>query len=211
MKIIYLSHFISENTPVYGGAIGTIKFDVEKSILNGDTSNNMKLSFPSHIGSHIDFPFHFSMSGKKGNDYPAEYWVFRNVGFLDCEINEVEEQLDNLSSDIEILILKTGFGANRNKKEYWERQPIIPSSFASLFKSKFPKLRIFGFDLISLTSKLDRQEGKLAHIEFLLKNDILVLEDLKLNELNSTPLKIIVTPLQIESADGVPCTILAFI
>ena len=39
----------------------------------------------------------------------------------------------------------------------------------SLFKSKFPKLRVFGFDMISLTSKLNRGEGKKAHQKFLIE------------------------------------------
>ena len=35
-----------------------------------------------------------------------------------------------------------------------------------IFKEKFKNIRVFGFDMISLTSKLDRDEGKKAHLDF---------------------------------------------
>ena len=75
---------------------------------------------------------------------------------------------------------------------------------------KFPKLRVFGFDLISLTSKLDRAEGKKAHIEFLINNDILILEDMDLRFLEVSPSLVVIAPLQIQIADGVPCNVLSF-
>jgi arylformamidase len=210
MQPIYLSHFIETSTPVYGGAENTIKIYPERSIEKGDTSNNLSVQFPLHIGTHIDFPYHFSKDGKKCHDYPASFWIFNKIGFLNCLIDDVENKLDELPMDLEILILKTDFGNNRNEAMYWKEQPIIPAYFAELFKNKFPNIRVFGFDLISLTSKLDREEGKKAHINFLINNDILVLEDMNLSKLYTTPEHIYIAPLQIHSADGVPCNIIAF-
>ncbi|MFD3275470.1 cyclase family protein [Aquirufa echingensis] len=210
MQPVYLSHFIDSATPIYGGASGEINIEQIRSIDKGDTSNNLLLKFPAHIGTHIDFPYHFSNDGKKCNDYPPSFWIFDKIGFLNCTIDLVEANLDVLPSDIEILILKTGYGAYRNDEIYWSSQPVIPSRFATIFKNKFSKLRIFGFDLISLTSKLDREEGKLAHINFLINNDILVLEDMNLENVNKIPKTVIVSPLQINAADGVPCNVIAF-
>jgi arylformamidase len=210
MVPIYLSHFITADTPIYGGAEGMIQIRSERSIERGDTSNNLSFQFPAHIGTHIDFPFHFSIDGKKSHEYAASFWLFENVGFLNCTIEEVEKNIESLPKEIEILILKTGFGDKRKEEAYWTQQPIIPASFASLFKNKFPGLRVFGFDLISLTSKLDRSEGKKAHINFLINNDILVLEDMNLSNLYEAPPKILIAPLQIHSADGVPCNVIAY-
>ena len=64
--------------------------------------------------------------------------------------------------------------------------------------------------MISLTSKLDRVEGKAAHINFLINNDILVLEDMNLENISGTPKTVLVAPLQINAADGVPCNVIAF-
>ena len=207
---LYLSYFINEKTPLYGGGKDIIKINKVRSISNGDNSNNLFLNFPAHSGTHIDFPFHFSNEGKKSHQYPASFWVFNKIGFLECLVDDIFNHLENLPSNIEMLILKTGFGINRSKKKYWSEQPIIPSRLAGILKKKFPKLRVFGFDLISLTSKLNREEGKNAHIEFLIKNDILVLEDMNLEKLTFTPNKVIIAPLQIHSADGVPCNVIAY-
>ena len=210
-QIIYLSYFLNESTPAYGGEVGSIVFDRVKSIANGDSSNNLKLTFPNHIGTHIDFPFHFDLNGKKGSEYPADFWVFNAVGFINCDVDSIEEHLSGLPTDIECLILKTGFAANRGKDVFWKEQPVIKSYLAKIFRSQFPKLRLFGFDMISLTSKLDRLEGKQAHWSFLIENEILILEDMNLEYLSTTPQKVIVSPFQIDKADGGPCTVFAFL
>lgn len=210
MKPCYLSHFIDESTPVYGGLKNTISLNKISSISNGDTANSKKVSFPNHVGTHIDFPKHFGNNGKKCSDYPASFWIFNKVGFLDCSIEEVPDKVSLLPETIELLILKTGFGKNRDKDIYWSSQPVIPASFALLFRSAFPNLRVFGFDMISLTSKLDRAEGKKAHTAFLLEHDILILEDMMINSLSISPEKVIISPLQIGVLDGAPCTVISF-
>lgn len=210
MEPIFLSHFLYESTPAYGGEKDLILFERTRSIKKGDTSNNLKLILPNHIGTHIDFPHHFNDYGKKCCDYPASFWIFSKVGFLQCDIDDVPFRIQELPVGIELLILKTGFGRKRNEPEYWAAQPVIPAHFASLFKRAFPSLRVFGFDLISLTSKLDKAEGKIAHLEFLIENDILVLEDMNLEFLKETPEAVIISPLQVAQADGMPCTVIAF-
>ena len=211
MYPIYLSYFLEESTPVYGGEVCAFSIEQIKSIGKGDTSNNSLLRFPSHIGTHVDFPKHFSDDGASCNDFPPEFWIFNKVGFLHCSISDVPDKIHELSEDLELLILKTEFGSVRGKVEYWSGQPVIPADFAGMFKQAFPKLRMFGFDLISLTSKLDRNEGKKAHLQFLIENNILILEDMDLSSLRSTPQRVIVSPLQVANADGVPCTVLAFL
>lgn len=210
MSVIFLSYFLKVDTPVYGGIEGTVLFEESRSISKGNTSNNLYLKFPNHIGTHIDFPRHFSNTGKSLNDYPADFWIFNHVGFLNVSINSLEEECKNLSENIELLIVKTGFGELREEKVYWAEQPVVPASIAGMLKKRFPNLRVFGFDLISLTSQLDKAEGKKAHLAFLIEQNILVLEDMNLNNLFRTPQKVIIAPLQITNADGVPCTILAY-
>lgn len=209
MKYKYLSHLISEATPMYGGYENLINIKKSRSIQDGDTSNNLTLEFPNHIGTHIDFPFHFSMNGNKLQDYSAEFWIFNNIGFIQTEFSKIEKNLDNLSKDIEFLIIKTGFEDFRGQKKYWSEQPIISSKIAKILKERFKYLRVIGFDMISLTSQLDKEEGIKAHNEFLIHNDLLVVEDMALKNLNICPNKLFVMPLMIKDSDGSPCTIIA--
>lgn len=209
MKIEFLSYYIDLNTPTYGGVKDQIKIDHPRRIYRGDRVNTSHLSFPNHISTHIDFPYHFSDNGKKLEDYPADFWYFKNVGFIISGVDDIFNHLNSLDKNIEILILKTGFGSKRKNNQYWQKQPVISSKLASILRKKFKKLRVFGFDLISLTSQLNKEEGSKAHHEFLIKNDILILEDMKLIELTKTPNRIIISPLMIRGADGVPCNVIS--
>lgn len=210
MNPLYLSYFLSENTPAYGGQKGMFSLKKIRQISDGDTSNNSAFDLSSHIGTHIDFPLHFSNKGKSCENYEPSFWIFNKIGFINCSIDEIVNKIENLPNDIELLIFKTGFGKERYNKIYWECQPIIKSELAFILKKRFPFLRVFGFDMISLTSKLDRLEGKKAHFSFLIENDILVLEDMDLSNLKETPDRVIIAPLLIEGADGSPCTVIAY-
>ena len=84
MKPIFLSYFLDQNTPAYGGETDLISVKRSRSIINGDNSNNSIITLTSHIGTHIDFPFHFSNDGKKSDDYPASFWIFNNIGIINC-------------------------------------------------------------------------------------------------------------------------------
>ena len=97
---IFLSYFLNESTPVYGGDLNAFVVKRTRQIIKGDNSNNMHLSFPNHIGTHIDFPFHFSTSGKTCSDYPASFWVFTKIGFLECSIEELENKFSSLPNYI---------------------------------------------------------------------------------------------------------------
>jgi arylformamidase len=210
-KVLYLSHKININTPIYGGITGQIDIESTSNISNGDSSNNSYLKFPAHSGTHIDFPSHFNSKSKSSSDYNASFWVFNKIGFVECDADDLESNLNNVSSEIELLILKTGFGSLRGTSNYVTSQPILKAKFAKTLRRNFPNLKVFGFDLISLTSKLDRDEGKAAHKSFLLEENILILEDMKLDEISSVPSMVIVSPLLFENIDGVPCTVIAIL
>ena len=67
-------------------------------------------------------------------------------------------------------------------------------------------------DLISATSYSNREEGRKAHNAFLNPSNgdpILFIEDMKLDGIKKLN-KIIVAPLLIKDADGVPCTIYGY-
>ena len=66
-------------------------------------------------------------------------------------------------------------------------------------------------DLISVSSYSNREEGRKAHHAFLnpeVGEPILLIEDMKL-DLDTSFTKVIVSPLRIEKADGVPVTVFA--
>ncbi len=211
----FLSHEINRDTPQYGGA-DNIEIASDSRISNGDTANTMYLKLSNHVGTHIDFPNHFSDSGKTLSDYEAGFWKFDTVEVLEIEaVNDeiitFSEKIDSLSEDTDFLILKTGFERYRGQEAYWKHNPGIEPKMASLLKKRCPKLRVFGFDFISLTPQQNKPVGRQAHKDFLLENEILIVEDMHLSLLSvgTQVEELICLPLALEKSDGAQVSIIA--
>jgi len=216
--MIFLSHFLSSNTPLYGNGEG-INIITKKKIQKNDSCNTMNLSFPNHSGTHIDFPVHFDAKGKSLNDYGPEFWVFNHIKIVDLsgkvdDSQIISKESFNLDSDVntELLLIITGYGMLRGTNHYTLTPPGLSSGLAPLFRNFFPNLRCLGMDLISISSYSNREEGRKAHHAFLNPKEgepILLIEDMKLDHITRLK-KVIVAPLLIDNADGSPCTILAY-
>lgn len=213
----FLSYEMAETLSNYGGTTG-IEINWLRRMDKGDSSNNSALKLSSHTGTHIDYPLHFYKEGKTGSEYSANNFIFTSVGILDISKADVDSYLianrdlkNELPSSIEFLIIKTGFCNRRSESVYWEHNWGFAPETANYLKAKFPKLKAIGFDLISLSSYQQRETGRIAHKEFLEKNDILIIEDMDLqNVFEETRIKtLIVSPLRFKGADGAPVTILA--
>ena len=171
---------------------------------------------PNHSGTHIDFPNHFSDEGKIINDYPASFWQFKKVHVISYKaksdeiIDEKLTQHDDIPSDTEFIIIDTKFGKHREEKIYWNNNPGLSPSLASHLKIICPNLKAIGFDFISLTSYQNRLLGREAHKSFLLANDILLIEDMKLDQIKDKVIKTVTAlPLLIDKIDGGPISIIA--
>lgn len=213
MDFYFLSHFINNETPEYGGG-KEINISQRSSISNGDSSNSKMLKLPNHVGTHIDFPNHFSAEGKTINEYDADFWTFNSPFLLNYKA--IAEELITLDGLVELipettdfLIIKTGFQECRGQKKYWNNNPGLAPELASILRKQCPHLKAVGFDFISLSSYQHREVGREAHKNFLVENEILIIEDMDLNSSNKQFNKVIILPLLIDKADGCPVTILA--
>jgi arylformamidase len=213
-KNIFLSYYMDDNTPLYGGYYG-VKMQNLRSIENGDSANTKLLEFCNHSGTHIDFPNHFSIQGKVVEDYDANFWIFNSPYFIEIEaidnqiIDLTIEQIHAIPQNVDFLILKTGFSKFRNEERYWKSNPGIAPELASKLKLRCPNLRVLGMDIISLTSFGDRPLGRISHNKFLIDNNILIVEDMFLDNLISQPKKIYCLPLLRKGLDGSPVTVIA--
>ena len=213
-KYIYLSYFLDEKTPIYGGSKGIEIID-NSSIEKGDTANTKTLSFHNHSGTHIDFPNHFIQNGKKSDDYNANFWIFDNPYLIEVPVNEDElinldqELLNSIPSNTDFLIFNTGFYKLRNDIKFWKHNPGFSPEMAEKLKLQCPDLRVIAMDTISLTSFQNRKIGRIAHKKFLGDSNLLIVEDIDLNELDSQPKKIMCFPLMVKGIDGSPVSIIA--
>lgn len=219
-KWIFLSYILSISLSNYGNG-KRIKIENVKSQKNGDSSNNTEISFPSHFGTHVDFPMHFNLKGKSLNDYTANDFIFNNIKIIDFTNIDFDDyliglkDLENLKIErnekIDFLIVKTGYCEFRDTEKYWKNGLGFDVGTANFLTDTFPNLRAIGFDLISLSSYQKRDIGRRAHKEYLIKNDLLIVEDVDLRNISKeTKIKeLIVSPLRFEHAEGTPVTLIA--
>jgi len=212
-KYIYLSYFISEETPLYGGS-SNIKIQQAKSIRNGDSSNTKLISFPNHVSTHIDFPSHFSDSEKTIDDYEPSTWIFNRPYFIEKkvekdEIIDLDKELDEIPIHTDFLIIKTGFSKYRGTDTYWKHNPGLNPKLAKKIQTRLKKLKAVGIDTISVSGYQNRELGRLAHREFLISNRLLLIEDMNLIQLHTQLNKIYCFPLLIHKTDGSPVTVIA--
>jgi len=215
---IYLSHWLSVETPAYGGGetFGSIPI---RSLEQGDSCNAARWIFPNHIGTHIDLPRHFVVRGRILRDYPADFWVFRRVYLMDvCRVEpgrvlDLEEmRVNSIPPDTDFLLVKTGFEAVRHEPIYWQANPVFRPELAEGLRKRCANLRVMGFDAISLSSWSDRALGRKAHKAFLdHPRPILPLEDMALSRVDQETsfIQVIVSPLGVGQADAAPCLVLA--
>lgn len=227
MGWISLNHVLNESTPMYGNATG-FKRSVVRDFVYGDLSRNSDLSFPAHIGTHVDAPAHFDEKGMYLEEFESEFWVCRNIKLLDIPVSEgfiftvenLKSHMENIPGDTEMLLFRTGFEKIRlnNTDRYIKKNPGFHPD-VGIWLRKNMNLKFIGFDFISLTSYTNRELGRLAHRAFLSLmpdgesdspgNPILILEDMSLQNIVKPLEQVIVAPLMFSRADGSPVTVYA--
>lgn len=205
---------------MYGGdaAGGSIQIETLRSMARGDTCNSLRFSMPCHAGTHVDLPAHFVQGGDTIEAFSADQWLFRSVAVLHLSEVGFGQSLapaippEGLNPGLELLLVKTGFGRHRGTAPYWEAGPVFLPEWAHTLRCAFPNLRAVGMDAISLSSWTDRTTGHMAHRQFLGgERPLLLIEDMDLSALTpgSHLERVVVAPLRLRQADGVPCTVIA--
>jgi kynurenine formamidase len=217
MRHIFLSYELTDSLSGYGDG-ARIKIEKSRQMCCGDTSNNTEFFMPTHFGTHMDYPFHFSMEGKTGSSYDADSFIFEKIAFQELDLRSRENKMicpedidSSLPVDSEILLIKTFYSDIRDEEDYWKNGPGFQPETASKLKEIMPNLKAIAFDSISLTNFQNRELGRVAHKAFLMENDLLIIEDVNLCKVNGATVfkELIIAPLRFKNADGAPVTIIA--
>lgn len=186
----------------------------------GSRSNRFSIQFTSHLGTHIDSPYHFNISGKRIVDFSVENYVFDNPLIVD--VNKNDEQYISHSDLVpyaekiikcDLLMLRTGFSKYRltDPMRYARRNPGISKDAAKYLVENFDNIRALAIDAISIEFEGNFAHEFQAHKIFLGDNahPILLIEDVNLDFDFLNLLRVIALPLFIDKVDGCPCTVIA--
>lgn len=215
---LWLSHAMSEHTPAYGGGQGFTR-TAASSIAAGDSANSEAWTFPNHLGTHVDVPRHFVEGGDTVDAYGPERWWFSRPVIIDVPMGDdaliqPADIAGRVPDGTDLLILRTGFEAHRGTRRYWERNPGLSAALARHLREAYPRLRAVGMDLISVTARAHRPEGREAHRALLEhhpdSDPIILIEDMALAHASGALDAVVVAPLRVLQADGGPVTVLAW-
>ena len=94
----YLSHILDNDTPTYGNEYH-ISIELSQAIDKGAVANESSFAATTHIGTHMDMPYHFFIEGQTIEDYDASFWMFSHPLIVEIDVkNEiVKDELDRKS------------------------------------------------------------------------------------------------------------------
>ena len=219
MSVQFLSHVLDATTQSYGNREKP-RVEQRTFLANGDSANSFGLTLPTtHLGTHIDFPFHFFNDGRKIAEVLPNECIFNSVHLIDIPCNEAKligpaDFQSPIPVNTELLLIRTGYEKYRGEEKYWNDNPGISHQLPIFLRKNYSKLRCLGIDAISITSWKYRSEGRDAHRHFLNKEGdgkpICIVEDMSLNKVSGPFESVIILPILIERIDSSPVSVLGF-
>ncbi len=204
MRVIDLTHPISENLPVY--------FPWHPKTHLTQTANYREnlcvvhnLSIGTHSGTHIDAPSHVLEGGPTMDRYDPGLW-YRDAVVLDFTPREplqeiTEQELESRLPEREIgVIIKTGWDRIFGKEEYYKTYPAITNKAAEfLVAARVPVVAA------DTPFKLD------VHYTLLRQGIPLITNINNTGQLRAGKMKLIAAPLLIQGGDGAPARVFALV
>ncbi|WP_099363866.1 arylformamidase [Fredinandcohnia onubensis] len=198
MKIIDISQPLSHKTQEWPSDT-PFNYALTWSIEEGSTVNVGQITTSTHIGTHIDAPFHFDNEGKKVHELDLDLYVGKARVIEVSRKKEIKiEDLKKFDlSGVKRLLIRTNSWENRNR---------FPTSITSLNPEIALYLAEKGIQLIGVdTPSVDQLDSKdlQAHHQ-LHKRGIHILEGIVLEHVDPGDYELIALPLPIVGADGSP-------
>lgn len=211
MRIIDLTHVIRPEMPVYPGTERPI-FRPANTIAR-DGFREVKITFYSHTGTHIDAPAHLlegmptldelDIAGFIGK---AAILDFSKTGSKGITIEDLMQHSKTIEA-VDFIILKTGWSRHWGSADYYKDFPTLTGNAAGWLSES--RLKGVGVDAISV----DEVEAVDLHVHRqLLSRNMVIIENLtNLDPAGSDIFTLCVLPLKLEKADGSPVRAIAIL
>lgn len=189
----------------------------------GDVCNVYYMHLVNHFGTHVDGPRHFNPEGPPLAQLPAERFVFHSVALIDLpasagELITADELVAALPAGVlpELLMLRTGFGEVRatEPERYASHGPTLAPAAARLIVEEMPSVGAIAIDSLSVGSPDSPEENVAAH-RLLCgcgRADgryVLIYEDVRMDHLDGSPLRVLGLPLTVLDLDSAPVAMAA--
>lgn len=213
MKIIDLTHTISEDMPVYPG---TEKPRLEASnTYEKDGFKETLITMFSHTGTHMDPPAHLFSGRTTLDSFPAAQFVGKAVVVECSELREGERiTMDKINAvrkkadEADFILIRTGWDKKWGTDAYFGRYPYITEEVADYLISSGKKG--IGLDVIGIDPIEDA--NLTIHKRLFAKTDIVVIENLTgLEKVGGGLFTFCALPMKYKDSDGAPVRAVAIL
>jgi len=211
MKVIDLTHTISENMPVYPGTERP-KLEVANTY-EKDGFKETLLTMFSHTGTHMDPPAHLFAQRTTLDSFPVEQFVGKGL-VIDCsDLQEGEkitmryiERVKEKANQAQFILFRTGWDSRWGTSSYFGEYPYITEEVAEYLihsNKKGVGLDVIGIDPIS-------DENLTIHRKLFAETDMVVIENLTcLGEIGNELFTFCALPIKYSNSDGAPIRAIA--
>ncbi|HSQ88320.1 cyclase family protein [Romboutsia sp.] len=213
MKVIDLTHTISENMPVYPGTEGP-KLQVANTY-EKDGFKETLLTMFSHTGTHMDAPSHLFEQRTTLDSFSVEQFLGKGL-VIDCsDLQEGEritmryiEHVKEKADQAQFILFYTGWDNRWGTSSYFGEYPYITQEVVKYLidsKKKGVGLDVIGIDPIS-------DENLMIHRKLLAEHDIVIIENLTcLGEVGNELFTFCALPIKYANSDGAPIRAIAIL
>lgn len=212
MKVIDLTHFISEDMPVYPGTEGPLL--APANTYEKDGFKETRMTMHTHTGTHMDPPAHLYAGRTTLDQFPVDQFVGRAL-VIDCTDLQNGERVPlsyitrygQKAEDADYLLFRFGWDKHWETPAYFGDYPYLSDEavdYIIAHRKKGVGLDVIGIDPI--------EDANLTiHRKLFAQNEIVVIENLmNLNLVGNDLFWFIALPLKHIDADGSPIRAIAF-
>jgi arylformamidase len=195
---------------VVPGELEDRPFDMSLGMLGDDTYRYDITRTHSHVGTHIEAPWHYYKSGKTITDFPVTHFMGRGVllpfrlpeGQLEISPDYVRKEIGALLREDDIVLFHNahnkGLRIGRVSDAESQRVPYMTEETAIYLRDH--KIKMFGFDILRLG--LTTEEGRKMH-DIFMSHDVCLIEWLDhLDQLDRREFFFIALPFKVRNMDS---------
>ena len=196
-KIYDISMELSGQTPEWPGDI-PFQYGLAATIEQSGSVNVGKVVTSTHIGTHVDAPFHYNNGGIKISELPLDcYLTTAQVVDVRGKHDITRADLPALDAGITAILLKTDSWGDRTK--FPETWPLFDPSIAEWMEEN--EVKLLGVDVPSV----DTENSKELPMHMAMnRHGRFILEGIVLDEVPAGVYQLAALPLKIKGADGSP-------
>ncbi|MDN7243438.1 arylformamidase [Planococcus sp. N028] len=196
-KIIDISMELSNDTPQWPGD-RPFEYGLTATKEESGSVNVGEVKTSTHMGTHIDAPFHYDNDGLTIDEMPLDVYLSRAQVMDVTGLNKItSDDLKKPEEGVTTVLLKTGVWKDRTK--FPEQWPVFDTSIAFWLKEN--GIRLLGVDVPSV----DQETSKDMEMhQAMNREDRFILESVVLDDVAEGVYELIALPLKIKGAEGSP-------